>query len=61
MDEAPETLVPMMFEYLRARFLHEPHGHGGEGIVTIQLERKPPWVEMAALEEDDDDEEDDEP
>jgi pimeloyl-ACP methyl ester carboxylesterase len=60
MDEAPETLVPMMFEYLRARFLHAPHGHGAEGIVTIQLERKPPWVEMAEL-EDEDDEEDDEP
>jgi pimeloyl-ACP methyl ester carboxylesterase len=61
LDEAPETLVPMMFEYLRARFLHAPHGHGDEGIVTIQLERKPPWVEMVALEEDDDDEEDDGP
>jgi pimeloyl-ACP methyl ester carboxylesterase len=61
MDEAPETLVPMIFEYLRARFLHAPHAHGGEGIVTIQLERKPPWVEMAGLEDDDDDEEDDEP
>jgi pimeloyl-ACP methyl ester carboxylesterase len=54
MDEAPETLVPMISEYLRARFLHAPHAHGAEGIVTIQLERKPPWVEMAALEEDDD-------
>ena len=61
LDEAPETLVPMMFEYLRARFLHAPHGHGDEGIFTIQLERKPPWVEMVALEEDDDDEEDDGP
>jgi pimeloyl-ACP methyl ester carboxylesterase len=56
MDEAPETLVPMIFEYLRARFLHAPHGHGVEGIVTIQLERKPPWVEMAGLDEDDDEE-----
>jgi pimeloyl-ACP methyl ester carboxylesterase len=61
MDEAPETLVPMIFEYLRARFLHAPHGaHGGhEGIVTIQLERKPPWVEMAEVLDDDDDEGDD--
>ena len=35
MDEAPETLVPMIFEYLRARYLHAPHGHDGaaEGIV----------------------------
>jgi pimeloyl-ACP methyl ester carboxylesterase len=59
LDEAPETLVPMIFEYLRARYLQAPHGHGAEGIVTIQLERKPPWVEMAGLEEDDDDEEGD--
>lgn len=61
MDEAPETLVPMIFEYLRARFLHAPHAHGAEGIVTIQLERKPPWVEMAELGEDDDEEEGDGP
>jgi pimeloyl-ACP methyl ester carboxylesterase len=54
LDEAAETLVPMIFEYLRARFLHAPHGHGAEGIVTIQLERKAPWVEMAGLGEDDD-------
>ena len=44
----------MIYEYLRARYLHEPHGgHGeGSGIVTIQLERRPPWVDMAEVEED---------
>jgi len=56
LDEASETLVPMILEYLRARFIHAPHGHGAEGIVRIQLERKPPWVEMAELEDDDDEE-----
>ena len=57
-------LAPMIYEYLRARYLKEPHGHASEGIVTIQLERRPPWVDLAEYEEDDrlsgDDEEDDE-
>jgi pimeloyl-ACP methyl ester carboxylesterase len=49
--EAPGTLFPMIDEYLRARYVKAPHGHGAEGIVTIQLERKPAWVD--ADEEDD--------
>jgi pimeloyl-ACP methyl ester carboxylesterase len=49
--EAPATLFPMIDEYLRARYLKTPHGHGADGIVTIQLERKPAWVD--ADEEDD--------
>ena len=64
-EDAIETIGPMIYEYLRARYLHEPHGgHGeGSGIVTIQLERRAPWVDMAEVEEDawhdvDDDEED---
>jgi 2-hydroxymuconate-semialdehyde hydrolase len=63
-EDAPETIAPMIYEYLRARYLKEPHGHASEGIVTIQLERRPPWVDLAEYEEDDrlsgDDEEDDE-
>jgi len=53
-EDAIETIGPMIYEYLRARYLHEPHGgHGeGSGIVTIQLERRPPWVDMAEVEED---------
>ncbi len=53
-EDAIETLGPMIYEYLRARYLHEPHGGHGEesGIVTIQLERRPPWVDMAEVEED---------
>jgi pimeloyl-ACP methyl ester carboxylesterase len=43
--EASATLFPMIDEYLRARYLKTPHGHGADGIVTIQLERKPAWVD----------------
>jgi pimeloyl-ACP methyl ester carboxylesterase len=49
--EAPATLFPMIDEYLRARYVKTPHGHGADGIVTIQLERKPSWID--AGEEDD--------
>jgi pimeloyl-ACP methyl ester carboxylesterase len=52
-EDAIETIGPMIYEYLRARYLREPHGHGEEsGIVTIQLERRPPWVDPAEYEED---------
>jgi pimeloyl-ACP methyl ester carboxylesterase len=45
LGEAPETIGPMIAEYLRARFLREPHGHDQkEGVVLLQLERRPPWV-----------------
>lgn len=63
-EDAIETIGPMIFEYLRARYLRESHGHGdASGIVTIQLERRPPWVDLAEYEEDawhDADEEEDE-
>jgi 2-hydroxymuconate-semialdehyde hydrolase len=54
-DEAPDTIGPMIAEYLRARYAHAPHGHGdpNAGIVMLQLERRPPWVD---LEEDERDE-----
>ena len=52
--EAAETIGPMIAEYLRARFLHEPHGHEQkDGVVLLQLERRPPWVELAEDEADD--------
>jgi pimeloyl-ACP methyl ester carboxylesterase len=52
-EDAIETIGPMIYEYLRARYLQEPHGgHGEPGIVTIQLERRPPWVDLAEYEED---------
>jgi 2-hydroxymuconate-semialdehyde hydrolase len=54
-EDAIETIGPMIYEYLRARYLQEPHGGHGDasGIVTIQLERRPPWVDLAEYEEDD--------
>ena len=52
-EDAIETIGPMIYEYLRARYLIEPHGHGeASGVVTIQLERRPPWVGLAEHEED---------
>jgi len=51
-DDAIETIGPMIYEYLRARYLREPHGHGdASGVVTIQLER-PPRADLAAGERD---------
>jgi pimeloyl-ACP methyl ester carboxylesterase len=65
--EAAATVAPIVYEYLRARYLKAPHGHdhGHDGIVRIQLERRPPWVDLAADERDDwfdveDDDEDEE-
>ena len=53
LDDAVETIGPMIYEYLRARYLRAPHGHGdASGVVTIQLERRPPWVDLADDEED---------
>lgn len=59
-DEAAATIAPMILEYLRARYLKVPHAqahagadHGHEGIVRIQLERRPPWVDLEADERDD--------
>lgn len=51
--EAALTIFPMVYEYLRARYLAEPHGHEAEGVVRIQLERRPEWID-----DPDDDEED---
>jgi haloalkane dehalogenase len=55
-DEAAETLVPMIAEYLRAMYLRVPHGHADgakDGVVMLQLERRPPWVDLAEDEADD--------
>jgi pimeloyl-ACP methyl ester carboxylesterase len=53
--EAAGTIAPLMFEYLRARYLKAPHGHdhAHDGIVRIQLERRPPWVDLEEDERDD--------
>jgi pimeloyl-ACP methyl ester carboxylesterase len=64
LEDAIDTIGPMIYEYLRARYLRAPHGHGADptGAVMIQLERRPAWVDLAQEtdEHDDDDEEDDE-
>lgn len=62
-EEAGETIGPMIAEYLRARYAHAPHGHGDptEGIVMLQLERRPPWVDLEEDERDDWFRDDDEP
>lgn len=60
-EDAMDTIGPMIYEYLRARYLRVPHGHDADptGAVMIQLERRPPWVDLDGVEGDDDDEEDD--
>jgi len=63
LEDAIDTIGPMIYEYLRARYLRAPHGHGADptGAVMIQLERRPPWVDLAEIEQEyDDDDHDDE-
>jgi pimeloyl-ACP methyl ester carboxylesterase len=60
-DEAPATIAPMILEYLRARYLKQSHAeahahdadHAHDGVVRIQLERRPPWVDLEDDERDD--------
>jgi pimeloyl-ACP methyl ester carboxylesterase len=54
-EEAPETIGPLITEYLRARYLRAPHAHADdkEGVVLLQLERRPPWIDLAEDEKDD--------
>jgi pimeloyl-ACP methyl ester carboxylesterase len=60
-DEAAATIAPMILEYLRARYLKASHDHGPhhgpdhahDGVVRIQLERRPPWVDLEEDERDD--------
>jgi pimeloyl-ACP methyl ester carboxylesterase len=60
-DEAAATIAPMILEYLRARYLKQSHSeahgddaaHGHDGVVRIQLERRPPWVDLEEDERDD--------
>jgi pimeloyl-ACP methyl ester carboxylesterase len=52
LDDAFESVGPMIAEWLRARYLGAPHGH--EGLVMLQLERQAPWAALAQLETDED-------
>ncbi len=38
-EDAPETVAPLLFEYLRSRYLGRPHAHD-TGPVVIELQRK---------------------
>jgi haloalkane dehalogenase len=41
-EDAPETIAPLAFDYLRSKYLGRPHSHGEPGAVTVPLERRPP-------------------
>ena len=52
-EDAGVTIGPIIHEYLRARYAHQPHGHdASEGVVMLQLERRPPWVDLEEDEAD---------
>jgi 2-hydroxymuconate-semialdehyde hydrolase len=54
-EEAPETIFPMIHEYLRAQYLHAPHEHGDtSGLVMLQLEKRPAWADLSEYEVEDD-------
>jgi pimeloyl-ACP methyl ester carboxylesterase len=40
-EDAPETIAPLAFDYLRSKYLGRPHSHGEPGAVSISLERRP--------------------
>jgi pimeloyl-ACP methyl ester carboxylesterase len=52
-EEAGETIGPMIHEYLRARYLRAPHDHDRPGAVPIQLGRGSPWTDLEEDEKDD--------
>ena len=41
-EDAPETIAPLTFDYLRSTYLGRPHAHHEPGTVPISLERRPP-------------------
>jgi hypothetical protein len=41
LEDAPETVAPLMFQWLRSQYLGISHGHE-EGPVTVTLGRRPP-------------------
>jgi 2-hydroxymuconate-semialdehyde hydrolase len=45
LDDAFTTVGPMIVEYLRARYLHAPHDH--EGLVMLQLEKRPAGMDVS--------------
>jgi 2-hydroxymuconate-semialdehyde hydrolase len=48
-EDAPQTVAPLVFEYLRARYLGEAHDHGhapGAEPVEVFLERPPAGFDL---------------
>jgi haloalkane dehalogenase len=44
-EEAPETIFPIIAEYLRANYRKEPHGHGdGRVLVPLEVPRRSSWA-----------------
>jgi 2-hydroxymuconate-semialdehyde hydrolase len=45
-EDAPETIGPLAYEWLRVRYLAEPHHHAGDGVgpvpVDVSFERPDP-------------------
>jgi len=44
-DEAPETIFPIIAEYLRANYLRIPHGHQPPGPVLVPLRAVPGMID----------------
>ena len=43
LEDAPETVAPMIVQWLRTQYLQLPQAHEhGEGAVTVELGRRPP-------------------
>ena len=40
-EDAPQTVGPLIYEFLRYRYLGEAHGHPASGPVSVFLERPP--------------------
>jgi 2-hydroxymuconate-semialdehyde hydrolase len=40
-EDAPETIVPLVYEYLRSRYIREPHGHEhAQPLIQVQPRRR---------------------
>jgi hypothetical protein len=55
-EDAPQTVGPLIFEYLRSRYVGDTHSHGHrEGTVPVEvfLERPPDPLRFGADQEED--------
>jgi len=42
LEDATETVAPLMFQWLRSQYLKVEHRHEPAGPVTVYLGRRPP-------------------